>query len=753
MANQEIRQLDPLALPLQGTDAFIVQRGNDRATRIAADDTGFVVGPAAATPNAVAVYDGASGLLLKDGVVLGNSATRNVGTAAGTVAAGDAAPNAHKTTHENGGTDEISVAGLSGVLADPQPPIIGAGATQAVAGNDPRLTDARTPTAHAASHQNGGSDEINVGGLSGVLADNQPFAMPALNDLTDVDAPSPANSDSLVWSGTAWVAAPAQVVVGASGKFYLDASTSVADNQTLSTQPSSYPEESDSAIADADVGGGLAFFERFISGALGRSTIPAGDWTFNTWASITATSGDNFIVTRINKRVMKTALTGTFSGAGATRTFTMTSYAITAVNQGTKTFTIAGDHQLGVGSLLVVTGSTGNDGTYTVAASSDGGTTNLVVVEAIPSAVADGVLRGAPFVAGDANASILLATLIETPTQTAWITGFTNAYTVTVTLTDAGFVNVTDAVLTAMYYLLFSDTSDDLATTDLTLYSYTSAQPEFTGLNDTDRLVAAYFALTTSGVARTFSIYHGGSEHYSNIVTPLTAEHNDLSGLNDGDYKHLTATEYANMVSAAAVIGNTKLVVGSGGARGVAESALTASLVSAASGVPTAVAVGTGVITAIGVNVGAAGAVVVQDGALGTPSSGTLTNCTGLPLAGGGTGVTTLLALQQAINVAAAVSITTSTDLPSACHAKTLVFNKATAGVLTILQDDDDSEHPVGSSGFWICLDAKYTFSPQNGSVLIDNRDDFLSTQVGVSSGFWYKRATNTWVVGGDMQA
>ena len=30
------------------------------------------------------------------------------------------APSAHATSHENGGTDEISVAGLSGVLADPQ---------------------------------------------------------------------------------------------------------------------------------------------------------------------------------------------------------------------------------------------------------------------------------------------------------------------------------------------------------------------------------------------------------------------------------------------------------------------------------------------------------------------------------------------------------------------------------------------------------------------------------------------------------
>ena len=43
---------------------------------------------------------------------------------------------------------------------------------------------------------------------------------------------------------------------------------------------------------------------------------------------------------------------------------------------------------------------------------------------------------------------------------------------------------------------------------------------------------------------------------------------------------------------------------------------------------------GAGVQTALGVNVGSAGAPVLLDGALGTPSSGTLTNATGLPLAG-----------------------------------------------------------------------------------------------------------------------
>ena len=57
----------------------------------------------------------------------------------------------HSARHENGGADEISVVGLSGLLGDSQ-----------------------TPLTHGTSHENGGTDEISVVGLSGELADDQP---------------------------------------------------------------------------------------------------------------------------------------------------------------------------------------------------------------------------------------------------------------------------------------------------------------------------------------------------------------------------------------------------------------------------------------------------------------------------------------------------------------------------------------------------------------------------------------------------
>lgn len=141
------------------------------------------------------------------------------------------------------------------------------------------------------------------------------------------------------------------------------------------------------------------------------------------------------------------------------------------------------------------------------------------------------VTGGTPFVAGDANASVLAATLVETPNQTCWISGFTSSSVVTVTLTDAGYVNETNTPLSALYYRLFLASSNDIAATGIQEFSYSTTQPEFTGLNPTDRIVAAYFCQTDSGTARTFTLYYGGTARFSSFESPIKTAHNDLMGL------------------------------------------------------------------------------------------------------------------------------------------------------------------------------------------------------------------------------
>ena len=127
----------------------------------------------------------------------------------------------------------------------------------------------------------------------------------------------------------------------------------------------------------------------------------------------------------------------------------------------------------------------------------------------------------------------------------------------------------------------------------------------------------------------------------------------DISGLGTG-----VATALANAPASAGG------VVLFGGALGTPSSATLTN----ATGLPISTGVsglGTGVATALGTNVGTAGAFVVNGGALGTPSSATLTNATGLPVSTGisglGANVATFLGTPSSANLAAAVTDETGT--------------------------------------------------------------------------------------------
>jgi hypothetical protein len=81
-------------------------------------------------------------------------------TSSGHGAAADPHPQ-YALDSEKGALSGIATLDGSGKLTAAQLPL-GSSGTTAAAGNDSRLSDARTPTAHAASHQHGGSDEVAV---------------------------------------------------------------------------------------------------------------------------------------------------------------------------------------------------------------------------------------------------------------------------------------------------------------------------------------------------------------------------------------------------------------------------------------------------------------------------------------------------------------------------------------------------------------------------------------------------------------
>ena len=120
---------------------------------------------------------------------------------------------------------------------------------------------------------------------------------------------------------------------------------------------------------------------------------------------------------------------------------------------------------------------------------------------------------------------------------------------------------------------------------------------------------------TVTSVAQSFTgglISVSGSPITSSGTLALT-----VAGTSGGVPYFSSATAWAS----SAVLAANAIMVGGG-----------------AGAAPSTVTTGTGVVTALGVAVGSAGAVVVNGGALGTPSSGTLTSATGLPLTTGVTG-------------------------------------------------------------------------------------------------------------------
>jgi hypothetical protein len=183
-----------------------------------------------------------------------------------------------------------------------------------------------------------------------------------------------------------------------------------------------------------------------------------------------------------------------------------------------------------------------------------------------------------------------------------------------------------------------------------------------------------YNALTLTAAATGFTVAGGTTSKTLTVNNTLALSGTDSSTLNIGTGGTLgtaafTATSAylaAGVTSLPSVtsvnsttIPNAATLLVSGGALGTPSSGTLTN----ATGLPVSTGIsglGTSVATALAVAVGSAGAIVTNGGALGTPSSGTLTNATGLPIGSGvsglGTGVATFLGTPTSANLRAAIS-------------------------------------------------------------------------------------------------
>ncbi len=315
--------------------------------------------------------------------------------------------------------------------------------------------------------------------------------LPTLDSLDDVTASSPSVGDLLGYNGVSWVnTAPTTLSAGSGTTFYKTtpvletkiANVNIVELTTLSQTPIVTAEQLSSSAASV-TGVTAAFSASEYDSVVGRTTIPAGNWKINLFASIDSLTGTTTVTKNIYQVVPHTS--------SCTITTTMAVTTATVVASG---------------------GCTPFTGTYFAAS------------------------------ATNTNASYL-----RTPLGLYQISVSGSSTTATIIVpTSYTSETLTNNANVRVYKKLFGVTSADFSTTAVSPLAITDVvQGAFT-VASTDNLGSIDF-ITASTNGRIVNIAYNGTTHNSNIVAPFVVAHNDLPNLQGGqasEYYHLTSADY-----------------------------------------------------------------------------------------------------------------------------------------------------------------------------------------------------------------
>ena len=258
-------------------------------------DTGVV------TANAPATYDAPTKTI---GVTLGTSATS---AAAGNDARlSDArTPTAHASSHNAGGSDALAIDATAGTGSLRT---LGTSATSAAAGNDARLSDARTPTAHASSHNAGGSDALAIDAAAGTGS---------LRTLGTSATSAAAGNDARLSDARTPTAHASSHNAGGSDALAIDAAAGTGSLRTLGTSSTSAAAGNDVRLSDTR-SPNTAFWQTWEQVTYGRADTIANLSLFDPNVAATITSGTVYWVPVSPHRVMTVSGMGVFHGNAST---------------------------------------------------------------------------------------------------------------------------------------------------------------------------------------------------------------------------------------------------------------------------------------------------------------------------------------------------------------------------------------------------------------------------------------------------